>query len=363
MNLLNLPNEILSSLPLYIDNIETFTSAASSCRRLREVFAKAHPKNILLLADASAPTFFSPHPHYLIVATARQVSRWALGNKENTDRLRKVFQGGVDSVYDFCINNPNIGLTMEDIRRLHQARFSIINQLADKIDKMAGNQWYESHEDFWSGGVSEAATLETEPALAAFQIIIYGELFATSMQAFLESEKKKLPSFDVETRLDYITYCIPDRSCILYPTIPAVEVLPTGPYAQGAENVHVHHQAALQHILRCKRWRRMWAKAIRMIDRNFGEAEDGEAGDENIDDFYWKEPWSLTLYRNALLTQGLGGMQLVTLPKERISKECRDQALQIKEQVELLQEKFGDVPPRARLRDAPDSSREVEFLM
>ena len=103
---------------------------------------------------------------------------------------------------------------MEDIRRLHQARFSIINPLADQIDRMAGDQWYESvNEDFWNGGVSEPATLETESALAAFQIIIYGELFASSMQAFLESEKKLLPSFDVETRLDYIKYCIPDRTC------------------------------------------------------------------------------------------------------------------------------------------------------
>jgi len=104
----------------------------------------------------------------------------------------------------------------------------------------------------------------------------------------------------------------------------------------------------------------MWAKAIRMIDRNFEEAEQEE--DEDIGGYH-DEPWSRRLYRNALQTQGLEGMQLVTLPKERISKECRDQALQIKQQVELLQKKFGDVPPRARLRDAPDPSREVEFLM
>src|SRR5467141_3635931 len=109
MNLLSLANEILSLLPLYIDDIKTFTNAASSCRRLREnfeSFAETHPKTILLLADTSARTFFSPHPLYLIAATARQVSRWALGNEENTDQLRKVFQKGINSLYDFCINNP-----------------------------------------------------------------------------------------------------------------------------------------------------------------------------------------------------------------------------------------------------------------
>src|SRR5467141_3941445 len=96
---------------------------------------------------------------------------------------------------------------MEDIRRLHQTRFSIINRLADQIDGMAGKQW-ERTDNFLGDGVSEAMTLETEPALATFSIIIYGELFASSMQAFFESEEKLLPSFDVGTRLDYIKYCI-----------------------------------------------------------------------------------------------------------------------------------------------------------
>jgi hypothetical protein len=73
------------------------------------------------------------------------------------------------------------------------------------------------------------------------------------------------------------------------------------------------------------------------------------------------------LYRNALQTQGLEGMQLVTLPKEGISKECRDQALQIKQQVELLQEKFDHVTRsnelEARLKDAPDPAKEIRDCM
>jgi hypothetical protein len=360
MNLLDLPNEILSSLPVYINNIETFTNAASSCRRLRENFAKAHPKTVLLLADASAPTFFSPHPHYLLTAITRQASDWALGNKGNTDRLRKAFQGGIDGFYAFCINNPNIGLTMKDIRRLHQAQFSIINPLADRIDGMAGDRWYTT-ENFWDGGVSEPYTLQTEPTIAAFQIIIYGELFASTMQAFLESGKKLLPSFDVETRLDYIKYCIPDRSCRSY---PGLDVLATGPYGPGVEHQYESYQVSLEHVLHCRRWRRMWRRAMRMIDRNFEEAEQEEDGDIGE---YEDEPWNRRLYRDALQTQGLEGMQLVTLPKEGISKECRDKALQIKQQVELLQEKFDDVTGfnelETRLRDAPGPWREVRVCV
>jgi hypothetical protein len=338
MSLLSLPNEVLSSLPFYIDDIKTFINAASSCRRMREnfeSFAEAYPKAILLLVDASASTFFSPHPLYLIAATARQVSRWALGNKEHTDQLRKLFREGINSLYEFCLNNPNIGLTMEDLRRLH--RFSIINPLADQIVGMAGAEWHKYH--------SASASLEGELDVAAFQIVIYGELFGSSMQAFLESEEKLLPSFDVETRLDYFKYCIHD-----------------------VERPRVNRQLALLHILHCNRWRQMWAQVKSMIDRNFGEAEQDEDGEGGKDVCrYIDEPWSQKLYRNALLTQGLEGMQLVILPKEGISKECRDQALQIKQRVELLQEEFDDETrrnePESRLKDAPDPAGEISKCM
>ena len=364
MNLLDLPNEILSSLPLYIDDIETFTSVASSCRRLRENFARTHPKTILLLADASTPTFFSPHPYFLITGMARQVSSWALENKENAAHLRKVFQKGIYGLYDFCIDNPNIGLTMEDIRRLYEARFSTINPLVNQIDGMAGKQW-QSVDNFWVDGVSEAETLETESDLAAFHIIIYGELFASSMQAFLESERELLPSFDEETRKDYIKYCIVDHEALRRQSYvyPREEDLTTWPRRGSWPDP----QLSFRHVLQCRRWRRKWAQVIRMIDRNFGEAEFEEEEDGDVDRYY-DESWSHRLYRNALQTQGLEGMQLLILPKERISQEGRDQALKIKRQVERqverLQGQFDDVYKlKASLRDAPSPDEEVRTCL
>lgn len=70
-------------------------------------------------------------------------------------------------------------------------------------------------------------------------------------------------------------------------------------------------------------------------------------------------------------------MHLVTLPKEEISKECRDQALQIKRQVELLQLQgkksdgsnnnnkyyYYNNELEARLKDAPDPAREIAVCM
>ena len=107
-----------------------------------------------------------------------------------------------------------------------------------------------------------------------------------------------------------------------------------------------------------------------MIDQNFEDAEqeeDREKEGKDVCTDYTDEPWSQKLYRNALQTQGLEGMQLVTLPKEGISKECRDQALQIKQRVKLLQEIFDDVTRRneleSRLKDAPDPAAEIAKCM
>ncbi|RJE24075.1 hypothetical protein PHISCL_03611 [Aspergillus sclerotialis] len=317
-----IPNEIHCSLPLYIDNIETFINARATCRRLRDAFDRTHPNTILRLADASAPTFFSPHPHFLITATARQVSDWAIGDEERTAKLREAFRGGVDSLYGLCLRHS--GLTLDKIHQTYLSRFSIINPFADKIDKMAGDQWM-STPDFWDGGVSEPYTIHTESTRAAFQILIYGELFGSSMWAVLEPEKN-LPYFNIDTRLDYWTYCVPDWGCRSY---PGYEVLPVGPYAEGEEGISAGDQFAMHYILECGRWRRIWSKALRDATGRHSEVAD------DVDD----EHWRTKLYRNALITQGLEGAQLVTLPIEQISSEYLEKARGMVARISALEER------------------------
>ncbi|GAD96281.1 conserved hypothetical protein [Paecilomyces variotii No. 5] len=355
MSLLDLPNELLASLPCYLDNIESFMNMASSCRRLRENFAKTSPRTILQLAAASAPTFFSPHPHFLVMAVARQVSDWAIKGKENTRKFREALQGGIEGFYDFCINSEEVkaGLTMDDIRRLHLSRFSIINPFADQIDKMAGSQWYETPR-FWNGGVSEPATLYTDSNRAAFQIIIYGELFGSSMNAFLEPEKQ-LPYFDVDTRLDYFKYCVPDVMCSSY---AGMEVLDVGPYVDR-EALQDEDQVALQHIFTCHRWRRMWKEGMKKVGKLFSsDTVWGYVTNDN------EEPWKLKVYRDALQTQGLEGMQIVTLPPDKISKESLEKGMEIRQRVLSLPGPFPSRRIGTRLQapvsEAPDPGQEMQ---
>ena len=315
MLLTDLPTEILHCLTLHIDNIETFINAASTCRRLHDVLHTTSSNTILRLAAASAPTFFSPHPHYLVAMAASQAGRWALGDEHRTALLRKALQGGIDGLYAFCLEKS--GVSLHDIRRMFLSRFSIINPLSDKIDKMAGRQWYETP-DFWDGGVSEPVTLYTDANRTAFQIIIYGELFGPSVYAFLEPERN-LPFFDIQTRLDYIKHCVPQLHH------SQTDHSQTGPFLDGEREED--DQSTLSHVLGCGRWRRMWGAAIKDLlcgGEGFPDVE--------VEDEYWRE----TLLRDAIQCQGLEGMQLVTMSASQLDGKFLDKLKWIKQRVDKL---------------------------
>lgn len=321
MSLLDLPTEVLSTIPLYIRNIEDHMNFGSSCRTLHAVTRDTNPKTILRLAAASAPTFFKPHPYFLVMSTARQLSDWAIGNQDRTTKLRQAFQGGIEALYDLCLEHCE--LTMVDIRQLHLERFSTINTLADQIDKMAGSQWYAAS-DFWNGGVSEPETLRTEPFLATFQYIIYGELFASTMRAWLEPDLQ-LPRFDLQTRLDYFKCCVPEVDW---------EYLAPGPRRDDRDLSYLQsrppfeNQSALRHITNCRRWRRMWEKVTVQIGPDF------------------EQEWRQSLWWNALQTLGLDGARIVIQASDNkpLSEECIRRLTRIRQQVEALDGQ-RNIPP------------------
>lgn len=210
---------------------------------------------------------------------------------------------------------------MSDIRRLHATRFSLINPVSDMIDRCAGTQWYKTP-DFWNGGVSNPNTISLEPTRSLFQIIIYGELFASSMRASLAPELG-LPRFDHEFRMDYIKYCIPDRMCKSY---EGMTVLPIGPYAEqddarkennewmpeeDLDNARLDHlldcrakynelmpedesdQVGLNHLLGCRTWTEAWSSVREEIGPDF------------------EEEWRQQMWHSAVQIQGLEGLEML----------------------------------------------------
>ncbi|KAF7585408.1 hypothetical protein BBP40_010979 [Aspergillus hancockii] len=377
--LVTLPTELVLAIASQLRNIEDLLSVISTCRQLYSVLSQGTPPRIILrLLAASAPTFASPHPHFLIAALARQISTWTLSQPSSrVPLLRDACRGGIDSLYEFCLQHAPDGLTLEDIRRLHSARFSIINPLSDAVDSMAGRKWVTT-EDFWDGGVSEPATLMAEADRAAMQIIIYGELFGSTFDPFLE-KGSGVPAgevFTVEDRLEFVKYCIPDTWCRSWSTFI---VEPVGPYSpEGPDGDLNEDQLVLQHLLTCRRWRRMWREAMAKIgDDFFVHGQQNEPRAHHWSDYYiWvdeegrhdmpgllRESWREKLYRDALAYQGIEGMQLVTLPKEKIDGRVLEKARWISSKIAELEKPFDTVTfgPRSKMEIAvvPDLSQEV----
>lgn len=286
--LLDLPDELLLQLPMYMYNIEDFKNASSACRRLRAVFADTLPKTILRLASSSAPTFFSPHPDFLVLAVARQIATWALASdaerEARAERLVEAFREGTKGILALSLQDDveGVGLTMDDIRRMYEARFNIINPLNKRIDAMIGNDWYDQP-DFWYGGVEDAFTLYADVPSAIFQLLTYGEMFGSTMASYLQPCDKRKPGLGIETRIEFVKYCIPDSICGGNSNRhDGFQVLPVGPYAEGGKADG--NQTALAHLVGGAMfdgilWRRAWRRVLIA------------AGTEENEDGTWPQSW------------------------------------------------------------------------
>ena len=254
-------------LPDYIHNIEDYTNFSSTCKALRDCMGTASPRTILHLAAAQSTTFFRPSPHFLATATARELGHWARKSTDNEAELALRLEDGVDGLFDLALKH--CGLTMDRIRKLHLQRFSIINPVTDLIDKCVGVQWYRTP-NFWAGGVDDAYTIDSDPPATLFHLALYGELFGPDFEAFLDPTSQSLRRLTVDTRVEFIKYCVPDRSC--YTTQQSARdvrlpdgridhrraVKQTGPYAKDAEESDVQNQIALEWLIPSSRWKPHW---------------------------------------------------------------------------------------------------------
>ncbi|KAK5637564.1 hypothetical protein RRF57_013279 [Xylaria bambusicola] len=324
-NLVTLPKDILFMLPQYLHNIEDLMNTASTCRRLRESMASTTPNVILQLAATQSRVFFRPSPLFLVTATARQLGDWARRSEANEKELALKLEEGVEGLLDLALDH--CGLTMQRIRELHLLRYSLINPVADIIDKCVGSQWLNLP-NFWSGGVDDAYTVYAEPFDTVFHLAMYGEMFAPDFEPILnqDSQTRRLT---VDTRLEFIKYCLPDFACHLNGHIessllmnpgdtldPRREVKQTGPYAKdknGKIPTTNNNNLALTWVIKSSRFRPYY-KALR--------AKTGEYEfQERFDDGWWfcershlrlpDDYWRQRLWENVMMCQGLEGLEML----------------------------------------------------
>src|SRR2546423_6475716 len=134
MQLVDLPTDLLVLLPQFLHNLEGRPAEPSGLLSPEHHLTPFSASPLLL--PESSPT----RSHFLMAATARQISDWAILSHVNTETLRQAFQGSIDTLFELCISK--VGLMIEDIRRLQASRFSLISPVSDTLVLWAGNLWY-----------------------------------------------------------------------------------------------------------------------------------------------------------------------------------------------------------------------------
>jgi hypothetical protein len=284
----------------------------------------ATPKQILRLAINASRIFFRPSPHMLVVATARELGQWARKAPANERELITGVQEGLDGMLELA--RAHCGLTMKRIRELYEMRFSIINPVTDIMDKCVGHQWYKT-EHFWHGGVSDAYTISADPAASVFHLAIYGELFGPDFDIYFNQDQEAR-TLRVETRLEFVKYCIPDyatigcqedaRNSILSngSIDPRRKTNHTGPYAHGEETIQriEDNNLALTWVLKSSRWRPHWQTVRHAAGADFGVVDD--------DWYHVSGDWKQRLWEACIVSQGLDGygMMMVDTRDQWIAK-------------------------------------------
>lgn len=113
----------------------------------------------------------------------------------------------------------------------------------------------------------------------------------------------------MDTRLEFVKYCIPDPACHLggYPPEgdPRRAAKSTGPYA---ERPRKNHNIALTWVLHSSRWRPHWRAAR--------EAAGAPEFQEDFDDGWWYDEtvgqdWRQRLWENTMVCQGWEGLGMI----------------------------------------------------
>lgn len=215
---------------------------------------------------------------------------------------------------------------MDQIRRLYIMKFDTINPIVDLIDKSIGEQWSDTP-NFWDGGVEDPATISVDPPETFFHLVIYGGLFALAFEDYLDGKESLL---DVDTRLEYVKYCIPDWACyhcvsfagdVLLPDgsiDPRRAVAAVGPYAvflepDGDRTFTPHtNQLGLLHLTQSPRWNPPWASVRESAGGEFGRGTWRSEDGGNIRG-EGPEGWRQDLWEAVVMYQGLEGMEMLSM--------------------------------------------------
>lgn len=159
---------------------------------------------------------------------------------------------------------------------------------------------------------------------------IYGGLFQPTLEAILDGRE----GLDLDTRLDFIKYCIPDQYCQSY---RGFEVEATGPYRDGWDVVNPRmDQYSIRHILKSKKWQKAWEPARDCVGASFGDERRHR------------------IWRGAIQMYGLAGYEML---RPGGVEKWRGKLLELRGKLETM-----DTERMVSLFQRHDIHREIEWL-
>ncbi|KAF1996318.1 hypothetical protein P154DRAFT_525608 [Amniculicola lignicola CBS 123094] len=309
---LNLPKDILISLPEYMEVIEDLINLSATCRAMRELYYDPPPRVVLRLCSESNVSLFRPLRYFLVAAVSEQLANWASKSQTNVFALQDCCKEGVDGLLDLCMEH--CGLSIAHLRELHVLRSSTFDVVIEFIDKCYGSQCY-GEDDFWDT-VEDVYTIASDAQDHFYQLAIYGGLFGPTRRAYLEKGTMVTGSNGVvvggvETRMEFIKYCIPDLAAVYNNESSGVPVHPLrhidyiGPYKKTSDGRFApikDNQDALMTCLKRKKFSKYWDSVRLLAGPDFPD----DSGD------VWDPAgWKQRIWQTVILCHGLDGFQMM----------------------------------------------------
>ncbi|OBZ79650.1 Histone deacetylase RPD3 [Grifola frondosa] len=196
MLLIDLPIDVLISLPGYLDSLDDLHSLILTSRCLYRTASNPTPSVLRSLVE-SPDSDIHPYPHILIAVKARALADWAVQSSENRAKLFVTIAiGGPMGVLELALSI--FPLTLADLTCIYSAFATILNPAIDILETME---------------VDEELAPCNDVELSVVNYWIYCDLFHHNITAPLLCRAAGIPApipLGNETRLEWMYQFLPD---------------------------------------------------------------------------------------------------------------------------------------------------------
>lgn len=137
MNVTDLPNDILTSLPHYLDCIDDWYAVIRTCRRFYHACATTKATFPAFFARRFTKGSLPVHRDLLIAGSSRQVADWAVKSEDNRRELWSAITMEADEGL-FKLGVEIARWNVDEVRAIHEADVKIIEPLCKAIAVESG---------------------------------------------------------------------------------------------------------------------------------------------------------------------------------------------------------------------------------